>query len=108
MWLASITGRVAARFDRGGPFAAEDEPAQAAPAHGRALVAVAPASRIAAHAPVVSRPLAPFLTQLIATKQDAPQTRARRRAGLGAAVAEYAGREAAGQFDPRPHAIRSV
>ena len=108
MWLGSVNGRVGARF--GGAHALEgidSADAAPAPARGRALVPVAPARRVEGPTPVLTRPLAPFLAQLIATKQDAPQTRARRRAGFGAAVAEYAGREAATHFEPG-NAIRSV
>ena len=108
MWLGGVNGRVAARF--GGTHPLEDFGATdraPAPATGRALVPVAPVRRADSPAPVLTRPLAPFLAQLIATKQDAPQTRTRRRAGFGAAVAEYAGREAAAHFEPG-HAIRSV
>jgi hypothetical protein len=40
--------------------------------------------------PPMVRPTAPFLMHLIATAQGAPQTRPRRRAGPGQAVATYA------------------
>ena len=36
------------------------------------------------------RPLAPFLTHLIATAHDAPQTRRHRRAAVGEALSAYA------------------
>jgi hypothetical protein len=40
--------------------------------------------------PVGRRPLAAFLTHLIATAQDAPQTRRQRRAAVSEALAAYA------------------
>ncbi|RDV03842.1 hypothetical protein [Undibacter mobilis] len=53
---------------------------------GRALVTVAPQQ-----APLGTSPYrqAPFLAQLIATRDQAPQTRERRRAEPGYAVAAY-------------------
>ena len=111
MWLASIQGRVAARF--GGRQDADSSELSSAggkaPVRSRALVPVTPVKRTQETTPALARPLAPFLAQLIATKQDAPQTRARRRAGFGEAVAEYAGCEAAAHSEPpRQHAIRSI
>jgi hypothetical protein len=58
------------------------------PASGRALVPTAPPSLTAA--PAATRPpAATFLAQLIATAQQAPQTRARRRAEPDHASAIY-------------------
>lgn len=111
MWLASIRGRVRARFG-GRQDLDGDEPLgepKALASSSRALVPLTPSGDAPDTPPTRARPLAPFLAQLIATKQGAPQTRARRRAGLGAAVAEYAGREAASHLErKRQHAIRSV
>lgn len=60
-----------------------------APAQGRALVRVSPISPTP-RAVDNSRPAAAFLAQLIATNQQAPQTRARRRAEPEEACAVYA------------------
>ena len=56
----------------------------------RALIAIeapAPAERSFIHS---RHPAAPFLAQLIATRQQAPQTRARRRAEPRDAISVYA------------------
>jgi hypothetical protein len=66
------------------PQAAEPEPE--APT-GRALVALAPAAPHREPSPHHRQ--APFLAQLIATKQQLPQTRERRRAEPAEAVAAY-------------------
>ena len=52
----------------------------------RALVAMEPA---AAHEPAARFREAPFLAQLIATREQLPQTRERRRAEPGEAIAAY-------------------
>ena len=55
----------------------------------RALIPVeapAPSERVM---PTTRHPAAPFLAQLIATRMQAPQTRARRRAEAGEAVGHY-------------------
>jgi hypothetical protein len=54
---------------------------------GRALVALAPA--VDARTPLAVYRQAPFLAQLIATKEQHAQTRERRRAEIGEAVAAY-------------------
>lgn len=64
----------------------ESNEANSQPA-GRALVALTPAA--AAHAPPARCCQAPFLAQLIATHAQHPQTRERRRADIGEAVAAY-------------------
>ena len=62
----------------------------AAPAPGRSLVAPArPPHVSSAHRPG-ARPSAAFLAHLIATAQQAPQTRARQRAEPADAIACYA------------------
>jgi hypothetical protein len=63
--------------------------AEAAPGElpGRALIALAPAP--AALEPLTVYRQAPFLAQLIATKEQHPQTRERRRAEPSEAVAAY-------------------
>jgi hypothetical protein len=53
----------------------------------RALVPVGPAPRLRRTAP--PRTSAAFLAQLIATAQQAPQTREKRRIGPDAAIAAY-------------------
>jgi hypothetical protein len=67
----------------------------AAPAH--ALVPVAPVLRTQAphRQPRAARPDAAFVTQLIATAAQIPQTRALRRASPADALASYAGRTVA-------------
>jgi hypothetical protein len=87
--VASITPSEAAlaacpRLGRSGP---QCEP-PAEPPPGRALVPVGP-SQGAAIDPAGSRPSAVFLAQLIATAQQAPQTRQRRRAEPTEASAVY-------------------
>jgi len=63
----------------------------------RALIAIAPVAPCR-RAPTLTRhPIAPFLAQLIATKMQAPQTRARRRAEPTEAIAAYSNAMA-----PRP------
>jgi len=55
----------------------------------RALIAIAPVAP-SRRAPTLTRhPVAPFLAQLIATKMQAPQTRARRRAEPTDAITVY-------------------
>ena len=44
--------------------------------------------------PSLGRPLAPFLAQLIATKQQSPQTRTRRRGGVDEALESYSHEDA--------------
>ena len=56
-------------------------------AESRALVAVEPA--LHSHRPVPVHTEAPFLAQLIANKDQHPQTRERRRAEPEAAIAAY-------------------
>jgi hypothetical protein len=67
---------------------AETAPADL-PTFGRALVLVGSGQETAVDPPG-SRPSAMFLAQLIATAQQAPQTRRRRRAEAGEAGALYA------------------
>jgi hypothetical protein len=75
-----------------GPVArrATDDRSETEAAQTRALVAIAPVSRSERLHPVTRHPTAPFLAQLIATQMLAPQTRARRRAEPGEAIAVYA------------------
>ena len=69
-----------------------DEPA----VPGQALVAVTPVSRTEAPTPITRRVTsAPFLAQLIATREQLPQTRERRRAEPSVAVNVYAATSAA-------------
>ena len=68
-------------------------------AEPRALVAIAAA--VPTERSILTRhPAAPFLAQLIATRMQAPQTRARRRAEPAEAISIYA---AAGAPRPVPH-----
>ena len=71
------------------PRGAEQHDAPAS--ESRTLVAVGPA---AAREPVASFREAPFLAQLIATREQLPQTRERRRAEPGEAIAAYRATEA--------------
>ena len=63
------------------------EPAQTEQAASRALVALTPAN--AAHRASECYRQAPFLAHLLATKDQHPQTRERRRAGPDEALAAY-------------------
>ena len=69
------------------PAKAAAEPAATAEEAGRALVAVAPAVNAADL--IANYRDAPFLAQLIATKNQHPQTRVRRRAEPEEAAAAY-------------------
>jgi hypothetical protein len=64
--------------------------AELAQIESRALIAVEAAAPSERPAPASRYPAAAFLAHLIATHQQAPQTRARRRADLSEAVAAYA------------------
>ena len=55
----------------------------------RALIAIEAPRPSERTAPSAHRPAAAFLAQLIATQMQAPQTRARRRAEPGEAIAVY-------------------
>ena len=55
-----------------------------------ALVPMAPSRQAEPNSGAISRPCAPFLAHLIATAHKAPQTRMRRRAEPGEAIASYA------------------
>jgi hypothetical protein len=67
----------------------------------RALIALAPAAP-SERVPLLTRhPAAPFLAQLIATRMQAPQTRARRRVEPGEAIGVYSSAMA-----PRPNSQR--
>jgi hypothetical protein len=57
---------------------------------GRALIPVQPVTCPAPWADSHGRPSAPFLAHLIATDNQEPQTRARRRAGAADATLAYA------------------
>jgi hypothetical protein len=65
----------------------EVEPHEAPVSSSRALVVVAPAE--ASHVPVANFRQTTFLAQLIATRDQLPQTRERRRAEPGEAIAAY-------------------
>jgi hypothetical protein len=69
---------------------AEPSRPEALPVRGQALVCVTPSEAAGRPAPYSSaRPSAAFLAHLIATREQAPQTRERRRAGPGEAAAIY-------------------
>jgi hypothetical protein len=63
------------------------EPAQTEQAASRALVALSPGN--SAHSAPECYRQAPFLAHLLATKDQHPQTRERRRAGADEALAAY-------------------
>ena len=63
----------------------------------RALIAITPAAPYERALTLTRHPAAPFLAQLIATRMQAPQTRARRRAEPTEAIAVYSAAMA-----PRP------
>jgi hypothetical protein len=75
-----------------GPARQAPEPAPEAPA-GRSLIALAPVAPLGE--PISHyRQQAPFLAQLIATREQLPQTRERRRAEPEEAIAAYRASEA--------------
>lgn len=74
--------------------AASDPTEQRAP--GKALIAIGPAAD-ANEPPSIYRQ-APFLAQLLATRDQHPQTRERRRAEPGVAIAAYRSAAALTQF----------
>ncbi len=74
----------------------DGDAASAERAPGRGLVPIARARRDADECSRNPRPSALFLAQLIATAQQAPQTRARRRAEPADAAAHYAAAVEAG------------
>ena len=86
MRISGIAGSTVGRVTRGvtADIAAPDA------TKSRALIAIeapAPAERSFPHS---RHPAAPFLAQLIATRQQAPQTRAHRRAEPREAISVYA------------------
>ena len=86
MRISGITGSTVGRVARrvAADVAAPDV------SESRALIAIeapAPAERSFTHS---RHPAAPFLAQLIATRQQAPQTRARRRVEPREAISVYA------------------
>ena len=86
MRISGVAGSTVGRVTRGvaADIAAPDV------TESRALIAIeapVPAERSFTHA---RHPAAPFLAQLIATRQQAPQTRARRRAEPREAISVYA------------------
>lgn len=75
-------------------FLAPERSSERAPdaaAAGRALVSVQPIERHEHPSALSRRPTAAFLAHLIATQQDEPQTRDRRRAKPAEAMAAYDG-----------------
>jgi len=93
-----IVDRVGAAADIAGPRTRPlrpPAPADAAPAHTAqdqtgAIIAVAPAGSDGRPVRAAPRPLATFVAHLIATDQQAPQTRTLRRASPNEAIAAYA------------------
>jgi hypothetical protein len=69
--------------------APEQSQPQDAEIESRALIAVGPAAFVERAIVHTRRPSAPFLAHLIATRMQAPQTRARRRAEPEEATAAY-------------------
>jgi hypothetical protein len=94
--MATITGRFLPSLIEASPTASHSRPLAPSDrtanpgAQSRALVPVTPSPRPHAGAMARPRPSAPFLAQLIATAQQAPQTRGRRRAEPADACAAYA------------------
>jgi hypothetical protein len=92
--MAAIRSRVLPSEIGPAPFPARSSPSAADRAanpatQSRALVPIAP-SRLQDARPTSRVPCAAFLAHLIATAQQAPQTRARRRAEPADACAAYA------------------
>jgi hypothetical protein len=80
------------RIVAGEPFVRPRAPQSgkdAEPADGRALIPVVPASSVKGGAERSRRPVASFLAHLIATAEQVPQTRIRRRAEPEVALAAY-------------------
>ena len=100
--LAAISGSSgSARYETRKP-----EPAAAIPA-GRQIVPVAPANPAEkSRAASLRRANAPYLAHLIATSEGLPQTRERRRATHGEAVASYA--QASAGIPARALLLRSL
>jgi hypothetical protein len=67
--------------------------AQEAPNVSTALIPIAASDPATSLRQIGGRPRADFLAQLIATLAQAPQTRLRRRAAPGEAIAAYGARE---------------
>ena len=72
------------------PVALSRSADEAAPVEQRALVPVQEPTFADSHGPYSRRPSAPFLAQLIATAQHAPQTREKRRTTPALAAHAYA------------------
>jgi hypothetical protein len=88
----TITGTRAATAKFSGSLAGEAEQHDR-PGEGRALVAVTPATH-ATHEIIANYRPAAFLAQLIANKDQLPQTRERRRAAPAGVIAAYRAAEA--------------
>ncbi len=88
--IEGVTGTAAMAtgpITRGKPAPRSERAAETA--GGRALIAVTPPARSDRPPSLSRRPSASFLAQLIATAQQAPQTRARRRADPDVAITSY-------------------
>jgi hypothetical protein len=78
---------------------------QADPARSRPLTEVSLAPSAASPS---GRPLAAFLTHLIATANDAPQTRRHRRAAVGEALCAYAATTVRVEGEPVSGVVRAA
>jgi hypothetical protein len=97
----SVSVRLGATRRRTSEHAAEP---QAPAPESRALVAVDPPARSETSLVIRHRPLATFVAQLIATDQQLPQTRERRRAEPEQALAAYAAQAIA----PRARVLQDI
>lgn len=88
----TVTGNRPAAAELTGSFAGETA-LHDKPEESRALVVVRPVAEVA-HEPTGSYRPAAFLAHLIATKNQLPQTRERRRAEPGEVIAAYRATEA--------------
>jgi len=87
-----VTGSKHSTHQSFGNAPGKAEPHDKPAPESRALIVVAPVE--AAHEPVANFREAPFLAQLIATRDQLPQTRERRRAEPNEAIAAYRATEA--------------
>jgi hypothetical protein len=87
--VGDIGKPIATSIARNRRHASDLLPAPEQPPPGRALVAVEASAPSERGAMASRRPMAAFLAHLIATKEQAPQTRLRRRTESGEAAATY-------------------
>jgi hypothetical protein len=91
MRIGGIGSSGSARFETRRASESDSAATEDTTANGRALVAVTPAPRVDPTRHQTHRPTdARVIAQLLATRDGAPQTRARRRGSIEEALAAYA------------------